>query len=53
MNKNCKAVFQSKNPGVDHCQPDIRFSVVDDEQKFWGSSGFPQGVDELYFQVVV
>jgi hypothetical protein len=33
-------------------QPDIRFSVVDDEQKFWGSSGFPQGVDELYFQVV-
>ena len=33
-------------------QPDIHFSVVDDEQKFWGSRGFPEGVDELYFQVV-
>jgi len=33
-------------------QPDIRFSVVDDEHKSWGSSGFPQGVDELHFQVV-
>jgi hypothetical protein len=33
-------------------QPDIRFSVVDDDQKFWFARGFPQGVDELYFQVV-
>lgn len=31
-------------------QPDIRFSVKDDEG-FWGKS-FPEGVDELYFQVV-
>jgi hypothetical protein len=33
-------------------QPEIRFSVVDDEQRFWGSSGFPPDVDELHFQVV-
>jgi len=32
-------------------QPDIRFSVVDDEQKFWAAH-FPAGVDELHFQVV-
>ncbi len=32
-------------------QPDIRFSVLNDKQNFWGSRGFPQGVDELYFQV--
>jgi hypothetical protein len=31
-------------------QPDIRFSVKDDEG-FWGAK-FPEGVDELYFQVV-
>jgi hypothetical protein len=35
-----------------NAQPDIRFSVVDDEQSFWGGKGFPQGVDELHFQVV-
>lgn len=32
-------------------QPKIRFSVKDDEGKFWGKN-FPAGVDELYFQVV-
>ncbi len=31
-------------------QPNIRFSVKDDEG-FW-SNNFPEGVDELYFQVV-
>jgi hypothetical protein len=31
-------------------QPNIRFCVVDDEHKFWGGRGFPEGVDELYFQ---
>ena len=31
-------------------QPDIHFSVKDDEG-FW-SKNFPEGVDELYFQVV-
>jgi len=30
-------------------QPAIRFSVVDDEHKFWSGSGFPEGVDELHF----
>jgi hypothetical protein len=33
-------------------QPNIRFSVVDDERKFWGKKGFPADVDELHFQVV-
>ena len=33
-------------------QPDIHFSVRDDEEKFWGGRNFPSGVDELYFQVV-
>jgi hypothetical protein len=32
-------------------QPNIRFCVKDDEGKFWGKN-FPEGVDELYFQVV-
>ncbi len=32
-------------------QPNIRFSVKDDEGKLWGAN-FPEGVDELYFQVV-
>jgi hypothetical protein len=32
-------------------QPDINFSVRDDEEKFWGGRNFPPGVDELYFQV--
>jgi hypothetical protein len=31
-------------------QPEIRFSVKDDEGKLWGN--FPEGVDELLFQVV-
>jgi len=31
-------------------QPNIRFCVKDDENNFWSGSGFPQGVDELYFQ---
>jgi hypothetical protein len=33
-------------------QPDIHFSVQDDEQKFWGGRNFPSDVDELHFQVV-
>ncbi len=33
-------------------QPDIHFCVKDDENRFWGGQNFPQGVDELYFQVV-
>jgi len=33
-------------------QPDINFSVRDDEQKFWGGRNFPPDVDELYFQVM-
>ena len=33
-------------------QPDIYFSVKDDEQHLWGSAGFPPDVDELHFQVV-
>jgi len=32
-------------------QRDVNFSVKDDEGKFWGKN-FPEGVDELYFQVV-
>ncbi len=32
-------------------QPNICFSVKDDEGKLWGAN-FPEGVDELYFQVV-
>jgi hypothetical protein len=32
-------------------QPDIHFSVEDDEGKLWGKD-FPEGVDELYFQVL-
>jgi hypothetical protein len=32
-------------------QPDINFSVRDDEQQFWGGRNFPPEVDELYFQV--
>ena len=32
-------------------QPDIHFSVKDDEGKLWGKD-FPEGVDELYFQVL-
>jgi hypothetical protein len=32
-------------------QPEINFSVRDDEEKFWGGRNFPPGVDELYFQV--
>jgi hypothetical protein len=32
-------------------QPQIYFSVKDDEAKLWGNN-FPEGVDELYFQVV-
>ena len=32
-------------------QPTIRFMVKDDEMKFWGNRGFPEDVDELYFQV--
>jgi hypothetical protein len=32
-------------------QPAIWFSVKDDEGKLWGKD-FPEGVDELYFQVV-
>jgi hypothetical protein len=32
-------------------QPDIHFSVEDDEGKLWGKN-FPEGVDELYFQVL-
>lgn len=32
-------------------QPDIRFCVKDDEQRFWGGQNFPPDVDELYFQV--
>jgi hypothetical protein len=32
-------------------QPDINFSVRDDDNKFWSSRNFPPGVDELYFQV--
>jgi hypothetical protein len=32
-------------------QPDIHFSVKDDEGKLWGKD-FPEGVDELYFQVI-
>lgn len=31
-------------------QPEIYFSVVDDDGKIWSS--FPEGVDELHFQVV-
>ena len=33
-------------------QPDIHFSVKDDENRFWGSRNFPPDVDELYFQVI-
>ncbi|HLX96110.1 MAG TPA: DUF3137 domain-containing protein [Verrucomicrobiae bacterium] len=33
-------------------QPDIHFSVRDDEEKFRGGRNLPSGVDELYFQVV-
>jgi hypothetical protein len=33
-------------------QPDIHFSVRNDEEKFWGGRNLPSGVDELYFQVV-
>jgi hypothetical protein len=36
--------------GLISAQPAIRFSVVDDEHQFWRSR-FPEGVDELYFQV--
>ena len=32
-------------------QPDINFSVRDDDAKFWSGTNFPPGVDELYFQV--
>jgi len=32
-------------------QPDINFSVRDDDNKFWSGRNFPPGVDELYFQV--
>jgi hypothetical protein len=32
-------------------QPDINFSVRDDEHNFWGGRNFPPDVDELYFQV--
>lgn len=32
-------------------QPDINFSVKDDEERFWGGRSFPPDVDELYFQV--
>jgi hypothetical protein len=31
-------------------QPEIRFSVKDDDGKLWNN--FPEGVDELHFQVV-
>ena len=34
-----------------NAQPRIRFSVMDDDGKFWMSRGFPRDVDELYFQV--
>jgi hypothetical protein len=30
-------------------QPDVQFSVQDNEQSFWGDRKFPVGVDELYF----
>ncbi len=33
-------------------QPDIQFSVRDDEENFWGGQKFPRDVDELYFQIV-
>jgi hypothetical protein len=33
-------------------QPDIHFSVRDDEEKFWGGRNFPSNVDELYFKVI-
>jgi hypothetical protein len=32
-------------------QPEIRFSVRGDDQKYW-SQHFPEGVDELYFEIV-
>ncbi|HSH92713.1 MAG TPA: hypothetical protein VK968_01045 [Roseimicrobium sp.] len=32
-------------------QPAIRFSVIDDENHFWGGHGFPPNVDELRFVV--
>ena len=32
-------------------QPEIQFSVKDDENNFWTGRNFPTGVDELYFQV--
>jgi len=32
-------------------QPDINFSVRDDDHKFWSGRNFPPGVDELHFQV--
>lgn len=32
-------------------QPNVHFSVEDDEGKLWGKT-FPEGVDELYFQVL-
>lgn len=33
-------------------QPNIHFSVRDDQHKFWTGRNLPPGVDELYFQVV-
>jgi hypothetical protein len=32
-------------------QPEVRFSVVDDEKQFWGCRGFPKDVDELHFLI--
>jgi hypothetical protein len=33
-------------------QPEIQFSVHDGESSFWNAQNWPQGVNELYFQVV-
>ena len=33
-------------------QPEIQFSVHDGESGFWNAQNWPQGVNELYFQVV-
>ena len=33
-------------------QPDIHFSVRDDDGQFWAGRNLPPGVDELYFQAV-
>jgi hypothetical protein len=43
--------FSDKVRQLISAQPAIWFSVKDDEGKLWGEN-FPEGVDELYFQVV-